>query len=232
MSNLVQITDHVLKAQNRLLEQYKGLADPDNIIKDLTLNIQKLEDALWGLNTLRNINTAIGAQLDGLGSIVGMPRNTTDDDIYRLEIRAKIVKNVSEGTAERLIAVYKYMTEASVVDYSDAWPMSVFMMSDGISPVALTDANLIYSLVKAAAAGGVKIGALGFFNPTFPFGFAGAMGIARGFASVANPTNGGKYGHLLRERYPFGYGKQNKKIRGFGTISLNEPNMGGRYIGL
>lgn len=232
MSDLVHDISHVPEALARLLEQYQGLPDPEAIITILATEIQKAEDALWGIATLRNINTATANQLDQLGTIVGFPRNTTDDDIYRLEIRAKIVKNVSQGQADRLISVYLFMTEATVVDYSDAWPMSVFMMSDGMIPASLTDANLIYSLVKGAAAGGVKIGALGLFDGSGPFGFAGPMNIAKGFASVANPTDGGKFGHLLRERHPFGFGVQNAEIRGFGTISLNEPNIGGNFVGV
>lgn len=232
MSDLIHILTHVADAQDRLLEQYKGTDDMENLIEILATEIQTLEDAVWGLYTLRDINNAVGAQLDKLGIIVGITRNTTDDDIYRLEIRAKIVKNVSQGQGEKLISVYKFMTEATHVVFQDTPPAAVMIASDGIIPPALLDANLIYSLVKSAAAGGVKVGALVIFDPVAPFGYAGPRHLAKGFASVASPTQGGKYAHLLKERYPFGYGLNNPAIRGFGTITLNEPNIGGKYVAL
>lgn len=226
------ITDHVDRAQNRLLEQYNGEDDPENMVKDLTVEVQKLEDMFDQLHTLRDIDNAVGAQLDRLGTVVGFPRNTSDDDVYRLEIRAKIVKNVSQGEAERLISVYKFMTEASYVIFQDNPPACLMMASDGVIPPALINANLIYELAQQTAGSGVKVGWLELFPAVGPFGFQGPLNKNRGFASIAQPTDGGKYGHLLRQHHPFGYGKNNKNIRGFGTITLGEPNVGGNYEGL
>ncbi len=53
-----------------------------------------VEAVLQQLLTQRNIGTAIGAQLDRLARIVGQERLTTDDDVHRRYVRARIATQV------------------------------------------------------------------------------------------------------------------------------------------
>ena len=74
-------------------------------------------DVLVGFNTLFNLDVATGAQLDDIGSLVGISRTlpidnadidpVLDDNAYRKVIRAKIMKNHWDGTMQgmqRIIA--------------------------------------------------------------------------------------------------------------------------------
>lgn len=83
-------------------------ANENNIRKLLRVwlsGVQGLEYALQQLYTERNIDNAIGAQLDVLGVIVGQPRNGLIDDTYRRHIRARISANRSKGTLKDLLTV-------------------------------------------------------------------------------------------------------------------------------
>ncbi len=220
---------HVSDAQDKLLEQYKGNPDPEAVMAALGAETQALEDALWSIRTMTSLDTAVGSALDDIGTLVGYPRDTTDDDVYRLEIRAKIVKNVSEGDAEALIAVFKDMTDASLVIFQDNYPAGFRMSSNGTIPESLLNANLIYKLIKDTAGAGMRVGWL-VLAPAQPFMYAGPLQTqGAGYGSVNAPGTGGHYSQILRTNYPFAYAGQNPNTRGYGTV-YNEPMIGGNYV--
>lgn len=81
---------------------------PNNITQLLTACIapfQDAQDTLVALLAERTIDTAVGAQLDVLGRIVGEDRAGFDDDTYRRYIRARIAVNRSRGVTEDVINV-------------------------------------------------------------------------------------------------------------------------------
>lgn len=63
-----------------------------------------LETALQQLLTQRGLDTAIGVQLDQIGTIVGRKRAGEVDDVYRRYLRAQVAVNRSRGT---MADVYK-----------------------------------------------------------------------------------------------------------------------------
>src|SRR5262245_2616348 len=65
-----------------------GDSNTQKALRALLAPAASLEHALQQLLTERNVNTAIGAQLDLIGKIVGRPRaGVADDEIYRRYIR-------------------------------------------------------------------------------------------------------------------------------------------------
>ena len=58
----------------------------------------------------RVVGVAVGAQLDVLGRIVGEARLGDPDANYRLRIKAGILLNVSSGTPEELLAIFRLLT--------------------------------------------------------------------------------------------------------------------------
>lgn len=66
---------------------------------------QDIENALKQMLLYRFVDTATGAQLEQLGSIVGQSRGGLVDDDYRRYLRARIVANFSKGRVEDLIKV-------------------------------------------------------------------------------------------------------------------------------
>jgi hypothetical protein len=104
-TGLQRITDHVAAAVGRLIEQYRDKANVVALVSIFAARAQVLEDALWDLYLLRWVGSATGAALDNLGAIVGQPRQSADDEVYRLYVQARIRLNRSSGTTEDLLAV-------------------------------------------------------------------------------------------------------------------------------
>ena len=69
----------------------------------LGVQVQEVEDAVYQILTDTVLETAEGAQLDGLGEIVGEERAGRDDATYRIAIRTRIAINLSEGTIENIM---------------------------------------------------------------------------------------------------------------------------------
>lgn len=83
------ISDHVVRAKNRLIEQYKGKTKVEGVVEALVQPLQDIEDVLLQLKTERWIDSAIGIQLDKIGEIVGIEREYEQgDEDYRLLIKA------------------------------------------------------------------------------------------------------------------------------------------------
>ena len=70
--------DHSEIAWSHFLAQHVGKVNTENFVKAFYPPLNELDNALNELYTLRWINTAEGAQLDGIGSIVGIPRILAD----------------------------------------------------------------------------------------------------------------------------------------------------------
>lgn len=97
---------HVTEALDRLVEQFKHETNMQGVVTSFVNQIQDLEDSGWELFTERSLTTAIGAQLDGVGSIVGEDRENRSDDEYRLAIRVRILRNLSESTPEDILEIF------------------------------------------------------------------------------------------------------------------------------
>lgn len=77
----------------------------EKLLACLVSPFQSLENALQQLLTERSVDTAVGAQLDVIGKIVGQARNGMTDDDFRRHVRARISVNKSTGVTEDIITV-------------------------------------------------------------------------------------------------------------------------------
>ncbi len=66
-----------------------------------------IEDVCQDLMDDRNLDSALGVQLDQLGLLVGETRKGRNDDDYRLAIKLRIAINTSNGTVEDVIKVIR-----------------------------------------------------------------------------------------------------------------------------
>jgi hypothetical protein len=154
----MQTIDHVSGALGRLCEQFKRKPNIIKLVTALAQPSQAIEDALMALFTQRSINTAIGAQLDALGTIVGQARGGLSDADFRRYIRARIATNSSDGTVEELISVGRLVLND---------PSSQFaILRVGVAAVlvrafgtAINDslASILISFLRDARDGGVKL---------------------------------------------------------------------------
>jgi len=95
-----------------------------NFIKAFADQYQDLEYAFQDLKTGVQLNNAIGVQLDGIGDLVGIPRFTDDDNLYRTAIRFQISLNNSNGTPEDIISFLQQQTSAVTSKYQTSKPLA------------------------------------------------------------------------------------------------------------
>jgi hypothetical protein len=116
--------------------------------------IQELEDALWDL-LVDTLETAIGARLDQLGALLRFGRGpVTDDEEYRLFLRAVILAHRSSGTADEMIALARLLFgEGSSFEYREGHASIL------IDPhtVITSSVAVVARLLGMAKAGGVQL---------------------------------------------------------------------------
>lgn len=150
--------DHVTEALTRFQQSLK---DQPNLAAFLTATVapmQDIEAAMQQLLTERTVDTAVGAQLDDLGVIVGQPRDGLLDDTYRRYIRARIMSNRSRGIVEDLIRIARLVVDndAATMTVSQPGIAAVVLRVDGIT-VSADTATALISFLRAAKSGGVRI---------------------------------------------------------------------------
>lgn len=97
-------------AKKRLLMQHKGLST-ENLLK-LACIIGRLwgnvRDEFAAVRDAFDLDTAVGDQLDKIGSVVDLPRSSLDDTDYRkfLNIQIQLILN-STGTGENIIGIIR-----------------------------------------------------------------------------------------------------------------------------
>lgn len=159
MSAITNITDHENRALDRLLEQQKAKPVLAAVVGALSTQVQALENMFQSLLSARAITTATGDQLDGLGALVGEPRNGRTDTEFRIAIRARIAINRSSGTANEILGVLTAATADPAeftLDFKfvPEYPAGFAVRAIGILSAA--NAALLAGLAGEAKAAGVR----------------------------------------------------------------------------
>lgn len=121
---------HVAEALGNYIQKFKGKPRLMALTTAYIEQIQDLEDAFYQLITDRTIETAVGAQLDGIGSIVGEAREGREDEDYRLAIRVRILLNLTNGTIEQVIEILSLATGGKTIHVIN-WAHGENVLSDG-----------------------------------------------------------------------------------------------------
>lgn len=178
-----RIADIAGRMKGWLYWQFRNADNYASVIDAIAGEVQALEDALFDVLTKRMVSNAVGAQLDQWGKLVGEPRNGKSDALYRHFIRVRVLRNTSQGTPERLIAVLKGLTDADKLWFTDArsqdsWHTETvsgvcFVSWDG--PTIDTElAKNLKQILESVAPAGVRIGKLAQGNDnTFRFDTTG-----------------------------------------------------------
>jgi hypothetical protein len=133
-----------------LLEQFKYRRDgtTSNLSKMISMVAAELnltEQALQELLPAFDITTAVGAQLDILGSIFGSSRGGLSDTAYRAAILTAATASAS-GTAEQLIgAVRAIIGGSSPIRLQNAPPAKVYLYTDTGALSGITQAQAQYA---------------------------------------------------------------------------------------
>lgn len=190
MSEIVKITTHEEDAISRLPEQYKGKPKFERLVRAYGTQAQALEDVLYEMILANNIFYATGAELDQIGDIVIQPRDGRLDDAYRVRILAKIAQNVSTGTGEELIRIFKLLMQARLVYLNPIYPASMQINAVGFDPVG--SAAEIKAAMNASRVGGTSFDFFAVAPDEDSFSFlADPDPKGKGFGTTADPLVGG-----------------------------------------
>lgn len=147
--------DHVAKGLALLLQQWRSSSKVTGILATYLRIFQDLENVTWDVINSRMVDTAVGAQLDMLGDLVGEPRKGRNDIDYRSAVRLRIRVNRSQGRAVDVIdvATQGSGTPAIYREYPESLVWEV-ELNNSSSPVEV--AKLLMQ-TKAAASRGYVI---------------------------------------------------------------------------
>ena len=206
---VTRIDNHVDLALARLLYQYRIL--PERYSLDLPVTgktiqtsvigallaaivdqLQHVENELFAVDNGRMYfdgtgSPAEGAQLDGIGQLVGIERNGMTDTAYRMFITAKIAQNNSSGTIEEIIYLVRLLFRAAIIRMTESYPAEI----NFYLPNAQLDSSLYgiaQDMIRQSLPAGVMLGSITTTNASEVFAFCDkdAPSSVGGFGDAAN----------------------------------------------
>ena len=111
----VERIDHTELGLSRLPSHWEDKPKAYGLVKALLSPFNEVEDLLLSIRDGRDIYSAIGVQLDMIGALFGMQRESRSDDIYRLAILARAVALGSGGTVEQVIEALRVLAQTEYV---------------------------------------------------------------------------------------------------------------------
>jgi hypothetical protein len=223
---VTQITNHVQQGLNQLLEQYKYRPQYVSFLTAFLQHVQKLENALYPLDQYRQLLFAYGQQLDGLGEIIGQPRNGLPDNEYLVLLLGTIAENNSDTTAPAMLNVVQTLFQATNVfiktpNSAGGGAEKPLWESFGVGspqfPTALYP--LIEQLIQNAVGACISVAYISNYNASGAFAMAGPQAWTKRFGPPSTPT--------IDNPWPFGFGDLNNPYVGGGFASLvfKDPTM-------
>lgn len=203
-----QITTHVKDALNRLLQQYKGLTYFEGLISAVVTQIQNLEDGIFPIDSGRQLFNgttypAVGAQLDGIGELVGLKRNGLTDQEYLILILGTIAENNSDTTSDTILGIVQAIFQATNVfietPNSPGQPGKSATISLGFGDPQLPSSlyTVVEQILANSLGAAINIVYLSKFSATKAFAMAGPQAWVAGFGDLNDPTVGGAFGSLI-----------------------------------
>jgi hypothetical protein len=222
---VTKITDHVAQALKRLLYQYRALPASYEVplaVTGGTVNasalgavlavivdqIQDIENGLFSVDEGRMYFDGVtfpaeGAQLDGLGDLLGIERNGLTDEVYRLFITAKIAEDNSSGTVEELLFLVRLLFQSPLIQMFEAFPAEVrFHLTSAILDPTLYIAA--QEMIRRSMPAGVLLGGITVTSATSVFMFSDKDGpsVGGGFGDANNTAplyqeSGGWFASLI-----------------------------------
>jgi len=179
---LVRVEDHIAEMLDRRLEEFRDKTRFSSLLETMGAQVQALEDAILQVLTDTTLDNAVGAQLDGIGEVVGEDRAGREDEPYRLAIRTRIVLNLSNGTIEDVIALALAISGGTQAEVTEYFPAGFEVrIIDSLPPG--TDPAVIAAFVRSGKPAGVR--AITIINVDPPFQYDTGAGFDEGKYAVA-----------------------------------------------
>jgi hypothetical protein len=146
-------TTHVSEAILNLIAKFTDQPNFQAMITALVNQVQEVENALFELIDERTLDTAVGVQLDGIGSILGEDREGKSDSDYRTALRARILLNIGSGTPEELIEMVSLLTGSKNNELTEYHPAALTIFVLGA--LTFTEASNVNAALQSGKPAGV-----------------------------------------------------------------------------
>jgi len=130
MKALEKITDYK-DFTDLLIQQYK---DKEKFVlwqKTFADECNKIEDAIFEMMYYFNINNGFGIILDIIGKIIGLSRNSRNDESYKTLLKIKAEINFSSGTPEAIIKTVEKLYNATQIQLNFIYPAKIQLWQNG-----------------------------------------------------------------------------------------------------
>jgi hypothetical protein len=197
MAQALTLLDVDAEIERDLPSQYR-VTSALQFMQAIASVLQTTNDVVEQWAAAYDLDTAVGLQLDALGERLGQPReggrypDGESDSIYRMKVRAAILRNRSGGTIPDLIAVVKalFATSSPVVIIARngiaAFSLVVELSTSPTADEVVTLGEFVQAAKAAGVAATVYVGS--------PYTFA--------YTTFPDPPyrgyNGGSWARILR----------------------------------
>jgi hypothetical protein len=120
--SIYQIVDHADRAVANLISKFENATNFQELVRIFVDEIQQLDDLVFALISERYLSSAVGAQLDAYGVVLGFARQGFSDTEYRNLLEARALINQSEGQIGPILFILQKITRASLVLYIPTYP--------------------------------------------------------------------------------------------------------------
>jgi hypothetical protein len=173
--------DHIVRGLSRLPSQFQDKTRVLQFFSVFLEELQEIEECLEDIITQKDLNFAVGAQLDILGNIIGAARDGQTDEDYRQSIILQRAINSSKGTEELVTEFWKKYSGTSYTSIYENFPAGISLFTD--AGVPSLDSILKIKQVLAAT---VSLSVT--FSTGTPFAFEGVDGA--GFGDLETSVGG------------------------------------------
>lgn len=201
-------TEIVERAVSYFRSHYKSKQKLRALLASYTNRSQEIENLLWDMLLGLLIDNAVGVNLEILGKLVGQERISTDDELYRRAIKARVRINISQGQPEDLYYIIRVMVPGSSFTYLDVYPAMIIIEID--DSMVANDPGLLSVFLWAARAAGVGFRLWYNVSGENTFSFSGGDDYDqivedndRGWGYIPSPSVGGYWATSTNPQPPY-----------------------------
>ncbi len=161
------MVDYIASLKADLVEQFRGKANIEALVEVVGEELQQVYDFFQELRNDRDVYTAVGKQLDGVGNIVDLtrmeagklagdpiPHDILDDETYRQYLIYKILKNTTDCTYPDIIKALRMFWDKPLYYREDPEiPATMIFETDPLPPEDNAAQLLTAPFIKAAGVG-------------------------------------------------------------------------------
>lgn len=153
-----KITDH----KERARELMSGILDEKpnfEAIQDIvSKQVQDVENFLYDVNELRDLDKAFGVHLEARGQFYDVQRNGETDANYRQRIRTAVIEKQGIGSIENLISAVRVAEpSANYIYFEKSYPNTINIIVDVTDQTLITSDQIIRNSVYNSQAQGQEV---------------------------------------------------------------------------